>query len=136
MVEKKKDQLINALRNAATSISVGSHYEWGHMGSCNCGHVAQQLTSFTREEIHRYAMEKHGDWSEQALDFCPQSGMTMDLLIGELTSKGLTTNDMIDLERLSNKEILRKVGVQGLNKNSKDNVVVYMNAWADLLQET
>jgi hypothetical protein len=90
------------------------------MGSCNCGHLAQQLTEKSKAEIHRYATEKHGDWAEQVLDFCPTSGMSMDWLISELTSYGLTTRDLIDLERLSKEEVLQKVGVTHLEKNQKD----------------
>jgi hypothetical protein len=79
-------------------------------------------------------MEKHGDWADQILDFCPESGMTMDWLIAELTSYGLTTRDLIDLERLSNQEVLSKAGVQAMEKNKKDDVVRYMEAWAELVE--
>jgi len=130
-----KDKLVTALRSAANNIAQGSHYEWGHMGSCNCGHLAQQLTDKSKAEIHRYAMEKHGDWAEQVLDFCPTSGMSMDWLISELTSYGLTTRDLIDLERLSKEEVLKKAGVVHLEKNQKEDVVLYMNSWASLLEE-
>jgi hypothetical protein len=131
----KNQILAKALREAAREINQGSQYQWGHMGNCNCGHLAQQLTSKTPEEIHRYAMEKHGDWADQVLDFCPTSGMTMDWLISELTSYGLSTRDLIDLERLSNPKILRKVGAQSLEKNKKEDVAIYMEAWAGLLVE-
>jgi hypothetical protein len=130
-----KGKLISALRSAASNIEKGSYYEWGNMGSCNCGHLAQQLTDKSKAEIHRYAMEKHGDWAEQVLDFCPTSGMSMDWLISELTSYGLTTRDLIDLERLSKEEVLQKAGVTHLEKNQKDNVVLYMKSWANLLEE-
>jgi hypothetical protein len=130
-----KGKLITALRSAASNIEKGSHYEWGNMGSCNCGHLAQQLTEKSKAEIHRYAMEKHGDWAEQVLDFCPTSGMSMDWLISELTSYGLTTRDLIDLERLSKEEVLQKAGVTHLEKNQKDDVVLYMKSWANLLEE-
>jgi hypothetical protein len=130
----KNDILAKALRSAAGEIARSDRYQWGHMGNCNCGHLAQQLTSKTPEEIHRYAMEKHGDWADQVLDFCPESGMTMDWLIAELTSYGLTTRDLIDLERLSNQEVLSKAGVQAMEKNKKDDVVRYMEAWAELVE--
>jgi hypothetical protein len=60
--------------------------------------------------------------------------MTMDWLIAELTSYGLTTRDLIDLERLSNQEVLSKAGVQAMEKNKKDDVVRYMEAWAELVE--
>lgn len=133
-METKKELLVSAIRRAADSISSGSHYEWGHMGSCNCGHLAQQLTQKTKDEIHRAAMEKKGDWADQVLDFCPQSGMTMDWLISELTSYGLSTRDLIDLERLTNPSVLEKAGVPYLSKNKKEDVVTYMHSWADLME--
>jgi len=105
------------------------------MGSCNCGHLAQQLTNLGKDDIHRIAMEKHGDWAEQVLDFCPQSGMSMDWLISELTQYGLTNRDLIDLERLSKPVVLQRAGVPYLEINKKENVILYMNTWAELLEE-
>jgi hypothetical protein len=133
-MNSSKEKLITAIRSAADSILKGENYQWGHMGSCNCGHLAQQLTEKSKEEIHRYAMEKHGDWAEQVLDFCPTSGMSMDWLISELTSCGLTTRDLIDLERLTNEEVLKKAGVTHLEKNKKEDVVLYMETWASCLE--
>lgn len=132
-MDSKTEKLADALRNAAGRLESGDRYEWGHMGSCNCGHLAQQLTQLDRDTIHRYAMEKHGDWADQVLDFCPDSGLTMDLLISELTSYGLTTRDLIDLERLSNEEILRSVGRASLRKNEREDVALYMRTWAGML---
>ena len=134
-MDSKNKTLVEALRSAASSISSGNHYEWGHMGSCNCGHLAQKLTNLGKDDIHRIAMEKHGDWAEQVLDFCPESGMSMDWLISELTQYGLTNRDLIDLERLSKQSVLKKAGVQFLEINKRENVILYMNTWAELLEE-
>jgi Zn-dependent M28 family amino/carboxypeptidase len=50
---------------------------------------------------------------------------------------GLERKDMIDLERLKNQEVRRYMGERGkkLYHNSKEDVVDYMLAWADLLEE-
>ena len=69
--------LIQALRRTANNLLSGSKYQWGHMGACNCGNLAQELTSLTKKEIHDYAMRGHGDWSEQVDAFCPTSTMPM-----------------------------------------------------------
>ena len=58
--------LIAALRSTARRLEGGARYRWTHMGSCNCGHLAQTLTRLPREEIHRLALERAGDWGEQA----------------------------------------------------------------------
>jgi hypothetical protein len=77
-------EIINALRKTADKLEKGNPFEWGHMGSCNCGNLAQTITHFTKEEIHRFAMQKHGDWADQLIDFCPTSGYPMDLIIQKM----------------------------------------------------
>jgi len=134
-MEDKKNKLVSAIRRAADNISSGDGYEWGHMGRCNCGHLARELTSLSAADIQRYAMEKSGDWADQVLDFCPTSGMTMDWLISELSSYGLSHRDLIDLERLSNIEVLEKAGTQSLSKNNAADVAHYMNTWAGILEK-
>ncbi len=133
-MEDKKDKLVSAIRRAADNISAGDGYEWGHMGRCNCGHLARELTSLSAADIQRYAMEKSGDWADQVLDFCPTSGMTMDWLISELSNYGLSHRDLIDLERLSNIEVLEKAGTHSLCKNKAADVAHYMNTWAGMLE--
>ena len=129
-------RLINALRQSATDIETGSAYEWGHMGGCNCGHLAQNLTQLSRAEIHTYAMNKGtGDWSEQVETWCETSGMDMDLLIAELMSYGLSQEDLIHLERLNDRTITARLGRNDLAKNSKQDTVLYMRTWAEALEE-
>ena len=127
-------KVIQALRETATQIATSGRYEWGHMGSCNCGHLAQNITSFTRAEIQQFALQKRGDWSEQVIDYCPTSGYPMDLIIGRMIEFGFTQSDLRQLEILSNPEILAKAGVTSFNRNVMSDTVKYMNAWADLLE--
>lgn len=130
-------KLIKALRGAAKQLEAGESYQWGHMGSCNCGHLAQQLTHYSRSEIHEYAMRKYGDWTEQVNDYCPTSGLTMDLLISELIDHGLSREDLKNLERLKDPEVRRRLGGEQikLRHNFRPDVVKYMKAWADVLEE-
>jgi hypothetical protein len=134
-METKKEQLIHAIRSAADKIADSAAYEWGHMGRCNCGHLARELTPLSDAEIQRMAMEKHGDWAEQVLDFCPGSGLSMDWLISELCSYGLSHRDLIDLERLANAEVLDRSGRQNLRRNEAADVSLYMHTWAEILEE-
>ena len=127
-------KVIQALRETATQIATSGRYEWGHMGSCNCGHLAQNITSFTRAEIQQFALQKRGDWSEQVIDYCPTSGYPMDLIIGRMIEFGFTQSDLRQLENLSNPEILAQAGVISFNRNVMSDTVKYMNAWADLLE--
>ncbi|MEI2422162.1 hypothetical protein V6O07_17920, partial [Arthrospira platensis SPKY2] len=74
-------EVIRALRLTADKLEKGSTFQWGHMGSCNCGNLAQTVTHFSKEEIHKYALEKRGNWSDQLIDYCPTSGYPMDMII-------------------------------------------------------
>ena len=129
--------LIEALRKTAKKLEKGARYQWGHMGCCNCGNLAQELTSLSDKEIHDHAMSKHGDWQEQVIDYCPTSGYPMDLLITRLLDAGLTTMDLQHLERLSDKNVLNRLkgDKRHLKHNLRDDVVLYLKAWSDLLED-
>jgi len=130
--------LIAALRRTAQKIQHGAPYQWGHMGSCNCGNLAQELTKLTKAEIHANAMANgRGDWNEQLNDYCPTSGLPMDLLIGEMMEKGLDSEDLKYLERLSDIRVLQRLPKEKrfLRHNFRDDVVLYIREWADLLED-
>jgi hypothetical protein len=131
-------ELIAAIEKTIVNLSKGAPYQWGHMGACNCGNLAQELTKLSKAEIHSYAMQRYGDWNEQILDFCPTSGYPMDLMIQKMMDFGLTLQDLSHLERLSDPEILSKIPKERrdkLSKNSKEDVVLYMENWAKLLRD-
>ncbi|RDB05528.1 hypothetical protein [Runella aurantiaca] len=130
--------LIAALRRTARKIEKGSPYQWGHMGSCNCGNLAQELTRLTKAEIHVHALANgRGDWNEQLNDYCPTSGLPMDLLIGEMMEAGLDPDDLKQLERLSDVRILQRLPAEKryLRHNFRDDVVLYISEWANMLEE-
>jgi hypothetical protein len=131
--------LINAIRKTANNLSENkSKYMWGHMGSCNCGNLAQELTQFTREEIHEYAMMGRGDWREQLEEYCPTSGLPLDLLISDMLQKGLSTSDLQHLEWLSDPKVKARLSPEmrdALKHNVLEDVVLYLKTWADLLEE-
>ncbi len=128
---------VDTLRKAARKIELSSSYQWGHMGLCNCGFLAQEITSLTKEEIHRRAMQRHGDWSEQLNDYCPTSGLPMDDLISELIDFGFTRQQLTHLEKLSDPSILQvlPIGQRNLQHNVKSDVILYMNIWAQSLED-
>ena len=129
-------ELIQALRNTAKTLGKSKNYQWGHMGSCNCGHLAQEITKLTKSEIHQRAMQKYGDWNDQLNDYCPTSGLLMDDLITELLGAGLDVDDLKYLEKLSDIEVLRTLPESDryLSHNKRDDVIKYLKAWADLLE--
>lgn len=127
--------LIEALRSAARKLENHAEYQWGHMGSCNCGHLAQHLLKLSKDEIHAAAMERMGDWSDQLNDYCPSSGLSMDAMIDGLLEHGLSRSELAALERLSNPEIVAKVGLGYLVHNKREHVIAYLKAWASMLEE-
>lgn len=130
-------ELVNVIRKAARKIANHKDYQWGHMGACNCGFLAQEVTRLTKAEIHQRAMTGHGDWTEQLNDYCPTSGLPMDGLIDELFRFGFDADDLKHLERLSDGRVLRTLPLESRNlkHNVNSDVVRYMNAWANLLEE-
>ncbi|AYQ32730.1 hypothetical protein [Runella sp. SP2] len=130
--------LIAALRRTARKIEQGSPYQWGHMGSCNCGNLAQEITKLTKAEIHAHALANgRGDWNEQLNEYCPTSGLPMDLLINEMIDAGLDSDDLKHLERLSDRRILNRLpeNKRHLRHNYRDDVVLYILEWANMLEE-
>lgn len=130
-------ELIYALRRTAKKLQDGSPYQWGHMGGCNCGNLAQELTQLNKDQIHRYAMQRYGDWNEQVDDYCSTSQMPLDLLIGEMLNAGLQVEDLKHLEKLDDRQILMRLPLEKrfLKHNIREDVITYMIAWAALLEE-
>lgn len=135
---KASAHLITALRHSARKIQEGAPYQWGHMGSCNCGHLAQELTTYTKAEIHARALRsRSGDWNEQLIDYCPTSGLPLDEVISEMLSQGLSREDLRHLERLSDPEVLSRIpqSRKPLSHNLRSDVALYFTVWADMLEE-
>lgn len=131
-------ELILGIRKTIKKLKDGAPYQWGHMGACNCGNLAQEITKLNKGEIHRYAMQRHGDWNEQLVDYCPTSSYPMDLMVTKMLEAGLTLDDLMHLEKLSDPEILRRIPAerrQNLVKNAKNDVILYMEVWVKLLEE-
>jgi hypothetical protein len=130
-------ELIQALRQTAQKLKNGSPYQWGHMGGCNCGNLAQELTTLNKDQIHQYAMQRHGDWNEQTEEYCSTSQMPIDLLISEMLGAGLILEDLRHLERLGDRSVLQRIPINKryLKHNVREDVITYMTTWADLLEE-
>ncbi len=130
-------ELVQALRATAVRLEGGAHFKWSHFGVCNCGHLAQTVTRLPPEVIQEAAFERAGDWGDQALEFCPLSGLPMDHIIGALLELGLDREDLRRLERLSDGDVLRRLPPErrALRKTVRDDAIAYMRAWADLLED-
>jgi hypothetical protein len=130
-------EIIQALRNTARDLGKSPDYQWGHMGSCNCGFLAQQITRKNKQFIHQSAMERSGDWNEQLNDYCPASGLKIDEVITEMLAFGFDAEDLKHLEKLSDARILGTLpdGHRFLVRNNKSDVITYLKAWACLIED-
>ncbi len=134
---KANPNLIKAIRTTARNLQNGAEYQWGHMGKCNCGHLARELTPYSAAEIHEYAIRiKRGAWADQEADFCPQSKLPMDMLISSLLNAGLETKDFHHIEELSDPKVLatRPLGQKFFSRNNRQDVIEYLTIWADILE--
>ena len=129
--------LIEALRETAKRLRNGVHYAWGNHGSCNCGNLLQVITQLESKEIVQYSRTGTGEWTELALDFCPVSEAPIDLLISKLQQVGLTPSDIHCIEYLEDKNVLSRLpgGFRWLKRNLREDVIVYMETMADMLEE-
>ena len=130
--------LVDALRRTVRRMEQGSAYQWGHMGACNCGNLAQELTQHSKASIHEYAMRGHGDWSEQLNDYCPVSGAPLDFVISDMLNAGLEVADLKHLEYVSDPKVLARFPLERRNamrKNKREDVIAYLSEWANLLEE-
>ena len=134
---RANQRLIEAISQVIAQIQEGAEYQWGHMGACNCGHLAQALTSKTRREIHAAALLRAGDWGQQSIDYCPSSGMPLDAIISEMLEAGLTLDDIDGLERLNGPHVLARLPLEQrwMKRNDRDHLVRYLRTWRELLEE-
>ena len=129
--------LIQALRDTARRLATEAPYQWGHMGSCNCGHLAQTVTRLTKAEIHTQALQPprrlgapaHGLLPHQRPALRPDhrrdAGPGLLPRRPHATSKSSATRPCaiaIPFERRN-----------ALRHNQRDDVVLYLHTWADLL---
>jgi hypothetical protein len=138
MTSRASLPLIQALRDTARRLATEAPYQWGHMGSCNCGHLAQTITHLTKAEIHTQAMQRYGDWERQLVDYCPTSGLPFDQTIDEMIALGFSREDLTNLEKLGDHTVRAAIAFErrnALRHNQRDDVVLYLRTWADVLEQ-
>ncbi len=130
-------ELITALRTTANRLKKGATYAWGNHGACNCGNLVQVVANLSKEEILTYAHTGTGEWTELAIDFCSVSNAPIDLLLKKLQEIGLTPTDIHHLEYLDGRNVLVNLpgGFRWLQRNEKQDVIVYFETFADILEE-
>ncbi len=129
---KLNRHVIEALRTTANRLAGGADYEWGHAGACNCGHLAQTVTQRSKKEIFKMV---NGEWSEHLNDYCPITGQAVEDVAAQMIRFGFTPGELADLERLEDPRVLERVpGRRHLRRNDRDDVVLYLQTWAQMLE--
>ena len=130
-------ELIDGLRTTANRLRNGAYYAWGNHGACNCGNLVQSVTALSKEEILKYAQTGIGEWTELAEEYCADTNVPVNLLIQKLRMIGLTPVDIHNIEYLQDKEVLRELpgGFRYLKRNVREDVIVYFETFANLLEE-
>lgn len=123
-----------ALRTAADRIEGGAAYHWLDVGRCNCGHVAMVIGNWTDVQVRRL-IGCNVSYTNTA-DQCDVTGRSQDEVMSVLLGIGFTTDDLRELEMLSNPRVRRLAGIPDDDWyafSRKTPVVAYMRAWADLI---
>jgi len=130
-------KLIEVLREAAQNLCNGADYAWGHHGSCNCGHILQVVTHLSKKEILAHAQSVCGEWTEIAEDYCGVTNAPAYLLVSKLEKLGLTPTDIHNLEYLEDRTVLENLpdGFRWLKRNVREDVIVYFETMAEMLEE-
>lgn len=135
--QTSKSFLVNALRKTSSRLSMDDvEYQWGHMGQCNAGHLIQTITGMSSFEIVKSIDFKLDEWSEHAIDYCSKSGCKVDDIFITIEKFGMTHEDIVKLENLSDHRVLENLegGFRHLVKNNRHHVVAYMESFANLLE--
>jgi hypothetical protein len=129
-------KLINALKETADRLKNGNHYAWGNHGSCNCGNLLQVLTPFDSKDILKIAQTGIGEWTELAEETCSVTSLPVADLLGSLQHAGLTPVDIHNIEYLEDKTVLKALpgGFRWLKRNKREDVIVYLETFASLLE--
>ena len=134
---KPSIELVEAFRETARRLRNGANYAWGHHGACNCGNLLQVITPLTEGEILRYAHTAVGEWTELAEEYCTTTNAPVNLIMSKLLQAGLTPIDIHNIEYLTDREVLEHLpgGFRWLKKNVREDVILYFETFADLLEE-
>ena len=136
--DKSKRFLIDALRQTSNRLLDDQvEYQWGHMGQCNAGHLIQTLTGLSSFEIVESIDFQLDEWSEHAIDYCSNTGCKVDDIFLTIEKHGMTHEDIVKLENLSDRKVLNNLdgGFRHLERNNRNDVIDYMNSFADLLEK-
>jgi hypothetical protein len=95
------------------------------------------ITHLSKREILEHAQTVFGEWTEIAEDYCGVTNAPAYLLVSKLERLGLTPTDIHNLEYLEDKDVLANLpgGFRWLKRNLREDVIVYFETMAEMLEE-
>lgn len=140
-MNKKK---ISVLEKAIQMLENGFKYNWEMTESCNCGVVACAVTKkkWSYNAIRKDATFNRSIWSEAiantADNKCNITGLKIGRVQKALLGAGFGKHDLLQLEYLSNSDILARCCIDNENGDywrRKSNLLRYLRAWIEILKE-
>jgi hypothetical protein len=131
----KRKKLIVALQKTADDLDNGFEYEWGHMARCNAGCLVRNLMDKTQTEVVEMVDGHLDEWTEYADAYCKGTNKFIDDLFQELEDYGLSHEDVLHLENLSDPKITGTFPLETryLQRNNPKHVSKYMRRFAEQL---
>jgi hypothetical protein len=145
------DALIAGLANNTLN------YNWIEADSCNCGLIAQAVTGLTQSSLRLELTELNKEfpdredhtWKAMTNRICPITGVSENIIFKQLQEAGMTRENIIHLEYLSDPVILKKMRrdrkfIQRIKDlftrpkkyyTKKQNLILYLTAWKEVLIE-
>jgi len=128
------------LTQTITGLSPGAIHEAAarHRGDwAEQARTVPQLTLPSEPDYGSRPAIDEGAWEPEDLGLCPVAELSMTQIFDELIEWGLDATDVGALERLDDPEVRRRLGTHTVDflHSDRENVVAYLRAWADLLEE-
>lgn len=120
----KNTKLINALKIAVNALKNDTvFYSWNKHASCNCGIVSQAVLGLTSEDLASKTnifvkslkdIDKDipQTWKNGIKYLCPLTGKSDIEIFNDLFEAGLSKDDIVHMEYMSNPAILEKSGIE------------------------
>ena len=114
------------------SVRMREEGDWGQQAIDRARGTARMFPDYG----DRPALDE-GAWEPENVGACLVSGAPVDELFEQMYQAGLTPEDVAHLERLSDPNVRRRLGTntQRFACFERANVVRYLRAWADILEE-
>lgn len=135
----RKQKLIDAIKETIIDLETGrKKFLWTDFSSCNCGLLAQNICGISKEDLDNIPAPS-GIWGNDAV--CAMTGSALDEVFQKMYSAGMLKSDILNLENLSDEEVLKEVGRKlpaGWDETPaftiKENVLAYFQAWLRILE--